>query len=165
MIAFQLNRQPHTFVIDAGLVERGVDEFAGAITARDDRAAHRNAVHMHVEHIKENADARARRIAEAEFGVGHDILNRDHPAIRRADNQAGASRRDAVGVAEKIKTPGRQHDAGKQRHAADEQQQQSHPHEHGDKGPSCRMEIKEGVGIFFHKLTFLSPRHAPSWPK
>src|SRR5215207_5799864 len=53
------------FIVFAGLVQIGVDEFAGHINDADDPAVDGRAIHMHVEDIHENRDTLAGSIAES----------------------------------------------------------------------------------------------------
>src|SRR5205807_2094580 len=54
----------HALIMNAGLVETGIEELARPIGQRDHMAGNRIAVHMHIEHIHEDRKARARPVSQ-----------------------------------------------------------------------------------------------------
>ena len=104
----------HAFVMDARLVERGVEEFSRPVGQGHDAARHRVAVHMHVEHVHEDRQTRARGVAHPQFGGRHRIDDRQQLAVGGTDDQVRRVGRLAFGVAEKRHAP----DGDGQKHPA-----------------------------------------------
>src|SRR5256885_11661103 len=91
----------------ACLIERGVNKASRAIAQRDDPAVDRDAIHMHIEDVHENAEPRPRLRTHAELGWRNGINDRKQLSIRRTDDQTLAFRRDALWITEEGEAPHR----------------------------------------------------------
>ncbi|CAH1651816.1 hypothetical protein BOSEA31B_10697 [Hyphomicrobiales bacterium] len=103
----RLDRQRVALVVVARLVELGIEEEAGRIGDLGDAAGHRRAVHMAVEDVHEDRDARHRLGRQLELRRRQGLCDLADPAIGRRDHQPLPLRRDTDGVAEEIADPDR----------------------------------------------------------
>src|SRR5215213_4655906 len=92
----RLDGEGLAFIVFAGLVQVGIDEFAGHISDADDPAVYRRAIHMHVEDIHENGDTLAGTIAQSELRRRGDFSEGADAAIGGGDDKPVANRRGAL---------------------------------------------------------------------
>src|SRR5712691_3205502 len=96
-----------TLVVEARLVEAGVDEAPLGVAPRRDLAADRCARNVDIEQVEENADPRDRGHPHRELGRRRRRRQRDDDPIGRADDQPRTDRRHPPGIAKEIRDPQR----------------------------------------------------------
>ncbi len=134
----QMDRLP--LVMLAGLVERRIDELSRPIGKRNDLAADRRAIHMHIEHVHEDADAGQRPLIHAQFRWRDRRLDHLNDTVGRRDHQAVPARRDPLRVAEEIAAPQRQDDAQPAQRLPDKEQDGGDDGEDADESPTLFVD-------------------------
>ncbi len=110
-----------------------------------DRARNRNTVHMHIEHIEENADARALAFPQLQFRRRNGFHDHLHHAVRRAHDQAFAYRGDARGIAEEKHAPHGCNQANKRKPIPNQAYNKRHHRENRNKHPPRRVNGHENA--------------------
>src|SRR5258708_7858003 len=92
----------------AGLVERGIDKAPFFVTKGNNRPLDRDAVHVNVEDVHENAEPKPRLRTHAELRRRNGVDDGKQLAIGRTYDQTRPVGRDAIGIAEKGDAPKRE---------------------------------------------------------
>src|SRR6185437_12727907 len=134
------NHQCIAFVVDAGLVQVGIEELAGLVHDFFDLSGDRAPIHVTIENAHEYRNSRQRLFAKAEFARRRCARHLAHAAVCRRHHQTVAHRRDARWVAEKIGTPDGGKSAKPAERAPQPEQDQTYQREGADERISFRRD-------------------------
>ena len=127
-----LYRDKLPFVLFACLVEGSIDELARHVSQLADLPVDRNAVHVAVEDIHEDADTAHRLVAHVELFRRRCIDDHLHHTVSGGDDQTFAAWCYPVRVTEKVDAPHRQHEANEAEWLPHGIEQQCQHRESGD---------------------------------